>query len=126
MVDALGSTDGAARTAAADALAQGLVLGTYRFGAYKAAPEGPRPEAITVVGKGGKRTAEANTVELLGQIPIEPAIMTGGDTGTPQVAAAPDSETGQAFHHLAERVAIQLASQSIAKPRKPTIMLRSV
>ena len=75
---------------------------------------------------GGKRTADENKVELLGQIPIEPAIMTGGDTGTPQVAAAPDSETGQAFHHLAERVAVQLANQSIAKPRKPTIMLRSV
>jgi ATP-binding protein involved in chromosome partitioning len=75
---------------------------------------------------GGRRTAEANDVELLGQIPIEPAIMTGGDTGIPQVAAAPESETGQAFHHLAERVAVQLANQSVAKPRKPTIMLRTV
>jgi ATP-binding protein involved in chromosome partitioning len=75
---------------------------------------------------GGQRTADANKVELLGQIPIEPSIMTGGDTGTPQVAAAPQSETGQAFHHLAERVAVQLASQSVARPRKPTIMLRSV
>lgn len=75
---------------------------------------------------GGKRVADDNEVELLGQIPIEPAIMTGGDTGTPQVAAAPDSVTGQAFHHLAERAVVQLANQSIAKPRKPTIMLRTV
>jgi ATP-binding protein involved in chromosome partitioning len=75
---------------------------------------------------GGKRTAEENDVELLGQIPIEPSIMTGGDSGTPQVAGAPESETGQAFRHLATRVAVQLANQSIAKPRKPTIMLRSV
>jgi len=75
---------------------------------------------------GGKRTAEENEVELLGQIPIEPAIMTGGDTGTPQAAAAPDSETGRAFGHLATRVAVQLANQSLVKPRKPTIMLRSV
>jgi ATP-binding protein involved in chromosome partitioning len=75
---------------------------------------------------GGKRTADANNVELLGQIPIEPSIMTGGDTGTPQAAGAPDSATGQAFAQLATRVAVQLANQSAAKPRKPTIMLRSV
>jgi ATP-binding protein involved in chromosome partitioning len=75
---------------------------------------------------GGKRTAEANGVELLGQIPIEPSIMTGGDTGTPQAAAAPESATGQAFAHLATRVAVQLANQSAAAPRKPTIMLRSI
>ncbi len=75
---------------------------------------------------GGKRVADENKIELLGQIPIEPAIMTGGDSGTPQAAAAPDSVTGQAFAHLATRVAVQLANQSVAKPRKPTIMLRSV
>ncbi len=40
--------------------------------------------------------------------------------------AAPGSATGQAFGHLATRVAVQLANQSAATPRKPTIMLRSV
>ncbi|MGI8404829.1 MAG: iron-sulfur cluster carrier protein ApbC [Thermomicrobiales bacterium] len=75
---------------------------------------------------GGQRTAEENGVELLGQVPIEMGIREGGDTGAPMVATHPDSETGQAFMHLAERVANQLAAQAIAKPRKPTIMLRTV
>jgi ATP-binding protein involved in chromosome partitioning len=75
---------------------------------------------------GGKQTAEEHGVELLGQIPIEPAIREGGDTGAPIAASAPDSATGQAFAHLAERVANQLAVQALAKPRKPTIMLRTV
>jgi ATP-binding protein involved in chromosome partitioning len=75
---------------------------------------------------GGQRTADENGVELLGQIPVEPAIRAGGDEGIPIVAEAPDSATGQAFGRLAERVATQLAVQAVAKPRKPTIMLKTV
>ncbi|HEU0165525.1 MAG TPA: iron-sulfur cluster carrier protein ApbC, partial [Thermomicrobiales bacterium] len=75
---------------------------------------------------GGQRTAEENGVELLGQIPIEMGIREGGDTGAPMASTHPESETGQAFAHLAERVANQLAVQAMAKPRKPTIMLRTV
>ena len=75
---------------------------------------------------GGQRTADENNVELLGQIPIEPGIRAGGDEGMPIVAAAPESATGIAFGHLAERVATQLAVQAVAKPRKPTIMLKTV
>jgi len=75
---------------------------------------------------GGQRTADEHGVELLGQIPIEPGIRAGGDRGEPIVASAPASQTGQAFAHLAERVANQLAVQAVATPRKPTIMLRNV
>jgi len=75
---------------------------------------------------GGQRTADENGVELLGQIPIEPGIRVGGDEGIPIVAEAPESSTGQAFRRLAERVATQLAVQAVAKPRKPTIMLKTV
>ncbi|MBW3630511.1 MAG: malto-oligosyltrehalose synthase, partial [Gemmatimonadetes bacterium] len=56
---------------------------------------------------GGQRTADEHGVELLGQIPIEPAIRAGGDTGAPIVATAPESGTGQAFAHLSVRVATQ-------------------
>ena len=75
---------------------------------------------------GGQRTADENGVELLGQIPIEPAIGIGGDQGIPIVVAAPESASAIAFAHLAERVAHQLAVQAVAKPRKPTIMLKTV
>ncbi len=75
---------------------------------------------------GGQRTADENEVELLAQIPIEPGIRSGGDEGLPLVAVASASQTGQAFGRLAERVATQLAVQAVAKPRKPTIMLKTV
>lgn len=75
---------------------------------------------------GGLRTAQENDVELLAQIPIEPGIRTGGDEGEPLVSVAPNSQTGIAFAHLAERVATQLAVQAVSRPRKPTIMLKTV
>ena len=75
---------------------------------------------------GGERTAAEHGVELLGKIPIEPGVRTGGDTGQPLVEAAPDSATGIAFRALADRVADRLAADAMEKPRKPTIMLRTV
>jgi len=74
---------------------------------------------------GGKRTAEKYGVELLGQVPIEAAVRAGGDEGIPVVVTAPDSITGKAFTHTAQRVAARLAIEAVAKPRKPTIMLKS-
>ncbi|MGN6694081.1 MAG: M17 family peptidase N-terminal domain-containing protein, partial [Aquihabitans sp.] len=59
VVDLLGHLDGPDRLAAAEALALGLVLGTYRFGTYKAAPEGSVLGSISVVAKGGARSAAA-------------------------------------------------------------------
>jgi leucyl aminopeptidase len=58
-IDALGSFEGADRAAAADTLTQGLVLGSYRFDAYKDAPEGTALESVVVVAKGGAKVATA-------------------------------------------------------------------
>lgn len=72
---------------------------------------------------GGKRLAAAQGVELLGQVPIEPAVREGGDTGVPVVVSHPTSETAKAFTHLAERVAAKLAKDAVERPRKPMIKL---
>jgi ATP-binding protein involved in chromosome partitioning len=74
---------------------------------------------------GGERTAEKYGVELLGKVPIEPAVRAGGDEGAPVVATAPESLSGKAFAHAAQRVAARLAIDAVSKPRKPTIMLRT-
>jgi leucyl aminopeptidase len=59
VADLLGPFEGADRVAAAEALAQGLLLGTYRFAAYKDAPADDALAAITLVGKGGARVVAA-------------------------------------------------------------------
>jgi ATP-binding protein involved in chromosome partitioning len=72
---------------------------------------------------GGKRTAEQYDVAFLGDIPIEPEVREGGDSGQPVVVGHPDSLTATAFVHLAERVAARLAVDAAAKPRKAMIRL---
>lgn len=54
---------------------------------------------------GGKRTSDELGVPLLGSIPLDPAVVTGGDSGKPVVSERPDSPTGKAFAELAKTVA---------------------
>jgi ATP-binding protein involved in chromosome partitioning len=53
---------------------------------------------------GGKRFAEEHDMPLLGSIPLDPAVRTGGDSGQP-IVLDDDSETGEAFRELAANVA---------------------
>jgi ATP-binding protein involved in chromosome partitioning len=62
---------------------------------------------------GGEALAAELDVPLLGQLPLLPAIREGGDEGRPIAAVAPDSEVGQAFHHIAERIATELRPKKI-------------
>ncbi|MDX2436941.1 MAG: Mrp/NBP35 family ATP-binding protein [Acidobacteriota bacterium] len=50
---------------------------------------------------GGQKTSEDLEVPLLGSIPLDPAIVTGGDGGRPIVVDRPDSPAGLAFAELA-------------------------
>ncbi|MGA7834790.1 MAG: Mrp/NBP35 family ATP-binding protein [Acidimicrobiales bacterium] len=56
---------------------------------------------------GGEKLARELGVALLGQIPLEPALREGGDSGLPVVVSDPESEAARAFYGLAERVAHQ-------------------
>jgi ATP-binding protein involved in chromosome partitioning len=101
------------------------VLGIIENMSYFQCPDCGSRHAIFGEG-GGQRLAEEGEVELLGQIPIETIVREGSDTGMPVVASDPDSLTGQAFAHAAERVAMRLAADAVAKPRKPVLMFKSV
>jgi len=54
---------------------------------------------------GGARTAEELGLPLLGSVPLDPAIVIGGDTGAPVVLERPDSPAAKAFMEIAEKVA---------------------
>jgi ATP-binding protein involved in chromosome partitioning len=60
---------------------------------------------------GGRRTAEQLGVPFLGEVPIDPAIVSGGDAGTPIVVSHPSSGAAQAFVALAAEVARQVAGR---------------
>jgi ATP-binding protein involved in chromosome partitioning len=53
---------------------------------------------------GGERLATELGVPLLGQIPLYPQILTGGDTGLPIVVAEPESAAAKALQATADRM----------------------
>lgn len=57
---------------------------------------------------GGERMAATYGVPLLGSLPLETGIREQGDTGTPIVAAAPDSAVAEAYRQLARNVVAEL------------------
>jgi ATP-binding protein involved in chromosome partitioning len=71
-----------------------------------------------IFGHGGARaTAESLGEPFLGEIPLNPSIRETSDTGTPIVAAAPDSPEARAFLLIAEQVAAKIAAPQRAAPK---------
>ncbi|HZD17072.1 MAG TPA: Mrp/NBP35 family ATP-binding protein, partial [Actinomycetota bacterium] len=54
---------------------------------------------------GGREAAETLGVDLLGQVPLQPSMREGGDSGMPIVVRDPDSPAGQALREAARRMA---------------------
>lgn len=74
-------------------------------------PDGIR---MDVFGSGGGEAVATNLgravgapVELLGQVPLEPAVREYGDSGTPIVLAEPDSAAGRAYREIADGLAVR-------------------
>lgn len=54
---------------------------------------------------GGRRTAEQMGVDLLAELPLDPEVRIGGDTGSPVALKTDGNPNAAAFQQLAERVA---------------------
>jgi ATP-binding protein involved in chromosome partitioning len=65
---------------------------------------------------GGAAMATDLRIPFLGEVPIDIRVRSGGDEGTPIVAAAPDSPVAQAFMDVAGKVAQQVAIQAMRQP----------
>jgi len=65
----------------------------------------PGAEPLDIFGRGGgRRMAEKFEVPFLGEIPLDPRIRKGGDSGVPIVMSDPDTPAGKAFDTLADIV----------------------
>jgi ATP-binding protein involved in chromosome partitioning len=58
---------------------------------------------------GGEELADRLAVPLLGKVPLLPELREGSDTGNPLVALDPESEAGEIFATMAQRIAVELA-----------------
>lgn len=62
-------------------------------------------EPIDIFGRGGgRKMAEKFGVPFLGEIPIDPKIRKGGDSGVPIVESYPESTAAKSFTKIAEKV----------------------
>jgi len=59
---------------------------------------------------GGERTAELLRCSFLGAIPLDPAIVEGGDSGTPIVVSQPDGVHAESFKTVAEAAISKVAA----------------
>jgi len=87
------------------------VRGVIENMSYFTGDDGQRYE-IFGSGGGAELAAELD-VPLLAQLPLVPALRAGGDEGKPIAAVDPDSETGRAFHALAERIAVDMRPKKV-------------
>ena len=62
---------------------------------------------------GGAKMAEDMGIPMLGQIPIDTRVRSGGDEGRPIVSAAPDAPAAKAFFDIAGRVAAEISKQNM-------------
>ncbi len=79
------------------------VLGIVENMSYFENPETGKPIAVFGSG-GGERLAVETSLPLLGQVPLDPRIQEGGDTGRPIVVAEPASKAARALEEIAVRV----------------------
>jgi ATP-binding protein involved in chromosome partitioning len=89
------------------------VLGIVENMSYFECPHCGKPSSIFGAG-GGERLAREVGLPLLAQIPLDPRIVEGGDTGRPLVVAEPGSGAAKALVALADRVATEMMAMSAA------------
>jgi ATP-binding protein involved in chromosome partitioning len=72
----------------------------------------PDGTVMQVFGEGGGRQVAERLsqtvgadVPLLGQVPLDPALVTAGDSGVPLVLSAPDSAAGRELRGIADKLA---------------------
>jgi ATP-binding protein involved in chromosome partitioning len=95
------------------------VLGIVENMSYMLVPG--TSQRIDVFGEGGgKRTAEAMGVPFLGELPLDPAIRIGGDTGSPITLRGKQDAQATDIFNIANRV-VEALQQSNQRP--PTISI---
>jgi ATP-binding protein involved in chromosome partitioning len=85
------------------------VLGIVENMSWFECPHCGEPSSLFGSG-GGQRLANELGLPLLAQIPLDPRVYQGGDTGRPIVSAEPDSDSARALVELSGRV-VKLLSE---------------
>ena len=99
------------------------VLGLVENMSYFVCPHCQERTEIFAHG-GGRKTATELSVPFLGEIPIDPSVVTSGDSGLPILASHPKSASAEAYRAIAKQIAAQLSIQTMGALAVPTIDIR--
>jgi len=95
------------------------LLGIVENMSYLVVPE--TGQKLDIFGQGGgRRTAEAMGVPFLGELPLNPSIRVGGDTGRPVALAGEQDSHAAPFYEMARRVMERVES---LERKAPTITI---
>ena len=86
------------------------VLGIVENMSYFENPETGKPIAVFGTGGGARLAAECD-LPLLGQVPLDPRVQEGGDSGRPIVVAEPTSKAAKEIENIALRVMERIAER---------------
>jgi len=90
------------------------LLGIVENMSYLKLPDGGK---MDVFGQGGaRRTAEAMDVPFLGELPMDPQVRVGGDSGRPVTLAGEADPQAAPFYEIARRVAERCAALARQAP----------
>lgn len=92
------------------------VLGIVENMSYFTPPELPDKRYYLFGQGGGKRTAEELGVPFLGELPIDPRVVEGGDMGQPILEFSPDCDVSTALREVAGSIVRKLAVMSVQSP----------
>jgi len=85
------------------------VLGVIENMSYFVPPDAPDKRYYIFGQGGGRRIAAELGVDFLGEVPIDPRVVEGGDAGKPILVYAPDSPAAVMLREIAGRIARKLA-----------------
>jgi ATP-binding protein involved in chromosome partitioning len=91
------------------------VLGVIENMSYYLCPKCGHEEEIFSRG-GGRKLAEREGLRFLGEVPLQPAVRSGGDAGKPVVLADSASPVARVFVDIAQQVACALSVHNLPDP----------
>ena len=91
------------------------LLGVVENMSYLDLPDGTRMDVFGA--GGGKRLAEAAGIPFLGEIPMDPNVRVGGDTGAPVTITHPDSPVAKAILAVSEAIAACVSVTTLSENR---------
>ncbi len=92
------------------------VLGIVENMSYFTPPELPDKRYYIFGQGGGQRTAEEIGVDFLGELPIDPRVVEGGDVGKPILEFSPDCDVAERIRDVAGSVVRKLAVMEAQSP----------